>query len=101
MHRVLENYGQTVDFIPAETSGAASITDLATAIKGGSVKTLVILGGNPAYNAPADLDWSALQKSVAEVVRQSESNRRNFSLARQSRDITVPAGHSSMLAICW
>jgi len=24
-----------------------------------------ILGGNPAYNAPADLDWAARQKSVA------------------------------------
>jgi molybdopterin-containing oxidoreductase family iron-sulfur binding subunit len=33
------------------------------------VQTLVILGGNPAYNAPADLDWPSLQKSVPEVVR--------------------------------
>ena len=31
------------------------------AIKSGSVKTLVILGGNPVYNAPADLDWLSRQ----------------------------------------
>jgi molybdopterin-containing oxidoreductase family iron-sulfur binding subunit len=61
--------GQTVDFVAIEPSAAASIGDLAQAIKGGSVKTLVILGGNPAYNAPADLDWATLQKSVGQVVR--------------------------------
>lgn len=69
INSALGNYGQTVDFVPAEASGAASISDLASTIKGGSVKTLVILGGNPAYNAPVDLDWPALQKSVPEVVR--------------------------------
>jgi MoCo/4Fe-4S cofactor protein with predicted Tat translocation signal len=65
----LGNVGKTVSFVPAEQSGASTISGLVTAIKGGSVKTLVILGGNPAYNAPADLDWAAAQKSVAEVIR--------------------------------
>ncbi|MBL9202040.1 MAG: TAT-variant-translocated molybdopterin oxidoreductase [Opitutaceae bacterium] len=62
--------GQTVEFVPAETTpGVSTISALATAIKGGAVKTLVVLGGNPAYNAPADLDWANLQKAVPEVVR--------------------------------
>jgi MoCo/4Fe-4S cofactor protein with predicted Tat translocation signal len=61
--------GQTVDFVEVPASNAATISTLATAIKGGSVKTLVILGGNPVYNAPADLGWEGLQKSVGEVVR--------------------------------
>ncbi len=65
----LGNIGQTIDFVAVEPSTAASISDLAAAVKAGSVKTLVILGGNPAYNAPADLDWAALQKSVGDVVR--------------------------------
>jgi molybdopterin-containing oxidoreductase family iron-sulfur binding subunit len=65
----LGNVGQTVDFLEVEAPAAASITDLASAIKAGSVKTLVVLGGNPVYNAPADLNWAALQKSVSEVVR--------------------------------
>ncbi len=70
INSALGAYGKTVNYVPAEvTPGASTLAALATAIKGGSVKTLVILGGNPAYNAPADLDWSALQKSVGEVVR--------------------------------
>ncbi len=65
----LGNIGKTVDFVEIAPSTAHSINDLASTIKTGSVKTLVVLGGNPAYNAPADLDWAALQASVPEVVR--------------------------------
>ncbi|HVS51456.1 MAG TPA: TAT-variant-translocated molybdopterin oxidoreductase [Opitutaceae bacterium] len=65
----LGNLDQTIEFVTIEPSPAAALGDLANAIKAGSVKTLFILGGNPAYNAPADLDWAALQKSVGEVIR--------------------------------
>lgn len=62
--------GETVSFVPAETTpGVSPLAGLATAIKGGSIKTLVIVGGNPAYNAPVDLEWAALQKTVTEVIR--------------------------------
>jgi MoCo/4Fe-4S cofactor protein with predicted Tat translocation signal len=61
--------GKTIDFVAFEPSSASTITALATAIKGGSVKTLFILNGNPAYNAPADLGFGALLKSVPEVIR--------------------------------
>jgi molybdopterin-containing oxidoreductase family iron-sulfur binding subunit len=69
INALLGNIGQTVDFVAVESASAASISDLAAAVKSGSVKTLVILGGNPAYNAPADLDWAKLQASVADVIR--------------------------------
>src|SRR5690606_15352866 len=70
INAALGNIGQTVDFVPAApTQGITTISGLANAIRGGSVRTLVVLGGNPAYNAPADLDWPALQKSVGEVIR--------------------------------
>ncbi|MDD2762824.1 MAG: TAT-variant-translocated molybdopterin oxidoreductase [Opitutaceae bacterium] len=69
MNAALGNIGRTVDFVAAEPSGASTIQQLAAAIKAGSVKTLFILGGNPVYNAPADLDWTALQTSVPEVIR--------------------------------
>jgi molybdopterin-containing oxidoreductase family iron-sulfur binding subunit len=65
----LGNVGKTVDFLQVEASAAVSIKTLADAIKAGSVKTLVVLGGNPVYNAPSDLNWASLQKSVPEVVR--------------------------------
>jgi len=61
--------GSTLDFVAIEASEASTIQALAAAIKDGAVNSLVILGGNPVYNAPADLDWPALQKSVASVVR--------------------------------
>ncbi len=71
INSLLGNVGTTVNYVPVEPTNAASISQLARSIKAGSVRTLVILGGNPVYNAPADLDWPALQKSVGEVVRYS------------------------------
>ena len=69
INEALGNVGKTVDYITIEPSAAASINDLAKQIQASSISTLVILGGNPAYNAPAELDWPALQKSVREVIR--------------------------------
>jgi molybdopterin-containing oxidoreductase family iron-sulfur binding subunit len=34
----------------------------------GNVETLFVIGGNPVYNAPADLDWSAAQAKAANSV---------------------------------
>ena len=42
---------------------------LAEAIRNNKVQTLFIFGGNPAYNALANLNWTDLQKSVPTVVR--------------------------------
>jgi MoCo/4Fe-4S cofactor protein with predicted Tat translocation signal len=67
----LGNVGSTIDYVTVPVSAAATIAQLATAIQGGSIRTLAILGGNPAYNAPADLDWPALQRSVAQVISLS------------------------------
>ncbi|HZZ59081.1 MAG TPA: TAT-variant-translocated molybdopterin oxidoreductase [Opitutaceae bacterium] len=69
INAALGNLGSTVDFVELTEPAPASLADLAGAIRGGRVKTLVILGGNPVYNAPADLDWASLQKSVPQVVR--------------------------------
>ncbi|HEU5079623.1 MAG TPA: TAT-variant-translocated molybdopterin oxidoreductase [Opitutaceae bacterium] len=65
----LGNVGQTIDYVTVPQSNASTIVELASAIKAGSVKTLVVLGGNPVYNAPADLEWEKLQASVPDVVR--------------------------------
>jgi len=65
----LGNLGKTIDLVAVEPSSASTISALATAIKGGSVKTLIVLNGNPVYNAPADLGFATLLKSVPEVIR--------------------------------
>jgi molybdopterin-containing oxidoreductase family iron-sulfur binding subunit len=69
INAALGNIGSTLDFVAVEAPGASNIQGLAIAIRANAVQTLVVLGGNPAYNAPADLDWVALQKSVPNVVR--------------------------------
>ncbi|MCF3649661.1 TAT-variant-translocated molybdopterin oxidoreductase [Synoicihabitans lomoniglobus] len=65
----LGNIGKTIDFVEVPQNDAASLADLAAAAKAGKVSTLVVLGGNPAYNAPADLDFTALADAVDDVIR--------------------------------
>jgi len=48
---------------------AATIAELAKAISDGSTKAIIIVGGNPAYNAPADLDFPKLLAQVPDVIR--------------------------------
>src|ERR1700731_4138015 len=54
-------YGDPVDANPVNQ--AESMKDLVADMRGGRVDLLVILGGNPAYDAPADLDFADLLKS--------------------------------------
>ena len=68
----LDNVGQTLLPIAApERAGGEplSISKLTEDINGGKIKNLFIFGGNPAYNALANLDWPAAQKKAANVVR--------------------------------
>jgi MoCo/4Fe-4S cofactor protein with predicted Tat translocation signal len=69
MNVTLGNVGKTVVLHGAAEAGEGSIIDLARALNGGEVDTLVILGGNPVYNAPADLDWAKTQRQAKTVVR--------------------------------
>jgi MoCo/4Fe-4S cofactor protein with predicted Tat translocation signal len=69
INQALNNIGATMDFVTVPANTAASVGDLAAAMKAGSVATLVVLGGNPAYNAPADLDFVGLAKAVPEIIR--------------------------------
>ncbi len=69
INAALGNIGETVEFVAVEPNGASTIEALAAAIRAGGVKTLVILGGNPVYNAPADLQMADLLRQVPQVVR--------------------------------
>ena len=51
----------TVEFHEVPKAGEEDIALLAEALNAEQVQTLVILGGNPAYNAPVDLNWSQTQ----------------------------------------
>ena len=65
----LGNLGKTLEMIPERQDSFATIAQLADGIKDRKVETLVILGGNPAYDAPADLDFAKLLPTVAKTIR--------------------------------
>lgn len=69
MNQALAASGNTVDYLEIEEALPRGIADLAAQIEKGSVDTLFILGGNPVYDAPADLNWESLQLKVDEVIR--------------------------------
>jgi molybdopterin-containing oxidoreductase family iron-sulfur binding subunit len=61
--------GQTIEFVSVPASTASGLAEVNVALEAGTVKTLVVLGGNPAYNAPADLKFAAALKKAGQVVR--------------------------------
>lgn len=69
LNHALGAIGNTVDFVAVPAPAAAGIADVAKALNAGAVKTLVVLGGNPAYNAPVDLDFAAAMTKAGQVVR--------------------------------
>lgn len=68
LNNALGAFGATLQVLSAPTIDPANLSELVADIKSGSVKKLFILSGNPAYTAPADLDWSEVQKSVPDVI---------------------------------
>ena len=69
INAALDSVGTTVELIETPATLSGNISELAEALNGGKVETLVILGGNPVYNSPADLNWAATQRKAKTVVR--------------------------------
>ncbi len=72
MNQALGNVGMTVEYTePVDANPinqTQSIQELVSDMRGGKVDILFILGGNPAYDAPADLGFSdALMKTNVPV----------------------------------
>jgi MoCo/4Fe-4S cofactor protein with predicted Tat translocation signal len=69
----LGNVGKTVFYSDPVNANPAnqteSLKDLVTDMRGGKVDLLVILGGNPAYDAPADLDFADALKNSKTPLR--------------------------------
>ncbi len=67
LNTALGNTGTTVSYY--ETTDAAlpsvgSLASLVSAMQDGAVQTLVVLGGNPVFDAPADLDFASAMAEV-------------------------------------
>ena len=89
INEALGNIGATVLGMATGEKRSTSIGELSAAIKSGAVKTLFILGGNPVYNAPADLDFASLLEAVPDTVRLGLFEDETSKLCRWH----VPAAH--------
>jgi MoCo/4Fe-4S cofactor protein with predicted Tat translocation signal len=71
----LGSVGTTVTYHPpvdAALPDRKSLGNLVTALQAGQVQTLVVLGGNPVYDAPADLDFKgAMAKAKTAIALTS------------------------------
>ncbi len=72
LNDVLGNVGKTVTYVAAPApaqSRAADLQELATALAAGEMRTLVMLGGNPAYDAPADVAFATAALKAPNRIR--------------------------------
>ena len=72
----LGNTGKTVSYYETKDTAlpsVSSLTSLVSAMKGGTVQTLVILGGNPVFDAPADLDFASAMAKVPHTIALGHS----------------------------
>ncbi|MDQ3070890.1 MAG: TAT-variant-translocated molybdopterin oxidoreductase [Acidobacteriota bacterium] len=68
MNQALGNTGATVTYaapaVGTNLDGAASLRELTADMAAGRVEVLLMLGGNPVFTAPADLDFTANLRKV-------------------------------------
>jgi MoCo/4Fe-4S cofactor protein with predicted Tat translocation signal len=81
LNQLLGNVGKTVFYSDPVNANpvnqAQSIKELVADMRSGKVDVLVILGGNPAYDAPADIDFASLLKSNAVGMKVYLGTHRN------------------------
>ena len=64
MNSALGAFGSTLEILSVPRVKTANLGDLVADAKSHPLKKLFILGGNPVYTAPADLDWAGVQRSI-------------------------------------
>ncbi len=93
INAALGNIGKTIILQEVSESSEGTLAELAQALNASEVETLVMLGGNPAYNAAADLSWSAAQAKAKSVVRLGYYEDETFEAAKRANDLHLPAAH--------
>jgi len=68
LNGTLGNIGRTVEYLEADPGAACTLSDLVSAMRAGEVHTLLILGGNPVYDAPADLEFARTLARVPNAI---------------------------------
>ncbi len=89
INNTLGNLGSTINAVQTTAKPTATLVDLSKAMGAGSVKTLLILEGNPVLTAPAELNFANLLAGVPETLHLSQ-------FADETSKVThwqVPAAH--------
>ena len=71
LNTYLGNTGKTVSYYETKDAALPSVSSLASlvsAMNAGAIKTLVVLGGNPVFDAPADLDFASAMAKVPQSI---------------------------------
>ncbi len=69
INQVLGNIGSTVQLMqPLTPTQSEALKAFGSALNGGKISTLVVLGGNPAYTMPSDLTFTAGAKKVKTLI---------------------------------
>ncbi len=74
INSALGNNGNTIryyDVSKFSLSNSEKYSNLNTSIDSGDINTLVIIGGNPVYNAPSDFDFKGILSKVSNVIHFS------------------------------
>ncbi len=89
VNAALGGVGSTLQVRKTHASPSLSIGSLAAELRKGKTTALFILGGNPVFNAPADVRWADAQAAVKTVVHLSLEANETSSAAQWH----VPAAH--------
>jgi MoCo/4Fe-4S cofactor protein with predicted Tat translocation signal len=73
LNAALGAVGQTLLLREHADPGLSSLADLVAMLEADQVDTLVMVGANPVYSAPADLGWSQAQSRAKSVIRLGAS----------------------------
>ncbi len=76
LNTYLGNTGSTVSYYETKDAALPSVSSLASlvsAMQSGTITTLVVLGGNPVFDAPADLDFASAMAKVPQSIALGHS----------------------------
>jgi MoCo/4Fe-4S cofactor protein with predicted Tat translocation signal len=76
INQTLGNIGTSVQLlaVPDTNSEVAQLKQLVDDLNAGAVETVVVIGGNPVYDAPADFEFGAAYSKAANRIYHGEDN---------------------------
>ncbi len=92
INSLLENLDKTISFteVPTAETPQGTIGELTESIAAGKVETLLILDGNPAYDAPASVAFAEAIKEVPNTIRLATYDDETSRLCKWSLPETHP-----------